>query len=653
MATVCQLARKRLADYVGKLQPTTALKQGIGAIKAGFVGSIITPMKALGGNATYAGLREFAFKPAAAGFDYLQSVGKSIADGKFSLQPNEYREVVNTLNLPGLKAFGKGFGEGLGTVTGGIRSGMNEAKALPSGTPFGERLAKVVDEIRLHLDQNTAAQLLEHTPLKYPSPYLQAAVNGAFAANEAVDRPFYAAAYQSSLQMQGKLFAMREGLSGNAMKARALELATNPPPQYEAEMALRATKDAQRATFKDRGSLARMATGLKNTLEQAAEEQPKTAGASDVSSTKAKRIGARVALGAVELNLPFTGVPSSTVGKMAAASPLGFLSPKMLAGQGARSEALAEALLGTGAVAYGYKLAKDGILTGARPTNPAAAADWDAAGMQEYSLKVGDHWVDLRSFGPVVSSLFVGQALAKAHEQHPEQGALSDLGTMAGAEGKFLTNQSYLQNVKGVVDAASDPENRGASLVASQIPVPSLLNQMAKAIDSQEREARTVGQKLQAKIPILSQRLPAKMGSLGTLPDKTPGEKIGALLNPNRAKQEHDTPVLREVRRLGLTIGLPQRTMLVQGKHVTIPDTEYRQMVEDRGKDLNERLNEVLAEPEYTNDPAYLAQMRKRDPNFQPITDEERKKWIEKTINSVKTQARKPVKQTLVMGAGR
>ena len=48
--TSCALARARLARRVAELRPAGKIEKATTAVKAGFVGSIVTPMRALAGN---------------------------------------------------------------------------------------------------------------------------------------------------------------------------------------------------------------------------------------------------------------------------------------------------------------------------------------------------------------------------------------------------------------------------------------------------------------------------------------------------------------------------------------------------------------------------------------------------------------------------
>lgn len=652
MTNPCMMARKRMAKFVGDLRGSTTPEKIATAVKAMWLLGIVTPAKGVAGNIAWQGARTL-MQPGTAAFDYIEAVGRSIADNKFTVTPNEYRTVVNNLNTAGLQQYGKGFGKGAGIVKTAFRSGVERSKLLPEGSSWAQRMAALTDEMSLHLSDKTAAQLLEHAPVRFDSPLLQAAVNTAFLLPEIADRPFFGAATQASMAMQSRLLALREGLSGGALTKRAAEILRDRESRAEyPEMEFRALQDAKYATFKDKVALAKGAEGLKNALKKLAEFEPENdTRAAQEAAKVARAVGTAMHMGG-EGVLPFVGVPSSMVSKMGAMSPLGGLSSRIWRGpQYARAEQLMQTLVGTGGVALGMHLWDHGLITGARPTGNAGN-DFDAAGMQEYSLKTPLGWLDLRTLGPAVSSLFIGVGLRQAREKNPDMSIPGTAAQVAATTGKFAMGQSYVQSVKQISDAVTDDSgNKGEKFAASLVPWPAMFGQIARAIDDQPREARTFGDKLLAKTPGLSMALPPKLTSTGVMPTRTMAERIGAPLSPLRiGGKSGDQPELEELRRLKVVLGMPGRTMKIDGKTQNIPDDVYRQLVIDRGGEAIAKVRAIMDDPEYKNDPGFLTTMRKRDPNYAPISDEERANWLRKELLSIKSQARQPVRETLTAG---
>jgi hypothetical protein len=180
------------------------------AIKAGFVGSVVTPLRAVVGNASWGGLRHLALQPAESAVDYMLSVGKSARTG-FKVQPHEFREISNALDADGVRAMWSGFRKGGKPISGAYQA------AKGAGGPIPKRVAAFVQELSTRLDADNVAKVLDVERVKYSSPVTQTLIDGAFAVLEAADRPFWKLAFDGSIYMQSKLMAIREGLSGPAL----------------------------------------------------------------------------------------------------------------------------------------------------------------------------------------------------------------------------------------------------------------------------------------------------------------------------------------------------------------------------------------------------------------------------------------------------
>jgi hypothetical protein len=611
MASACQLARLRLAQYVDNLTPASIADKGGSLIKGGMIGGISAPAKGIVGNTVMGGYKVLFQQPLEAGFDYIQSLGRSIATGG-KIKPREFREVVSALDLQGMGAYAKGFKAGGKTVTDGMKAGRAAQRALPPGSGFGKWIAAYMDEVTLRLNAD-ASRLGINTPtsVRIENPALRAMTEGAFAMVEAVDRPVFEGAFQMSHYMQAKLSAVRQGLKGAARQAEIDRLMANPTD----EMMTRSLLDAQYATFKDKGRIANGLENFRRSLIQAASDQKGTPGS---------RAGGAAASLAMDVIMPFTGVPTSIASKGLSMSPLGLLSPKMLDGQAGRSRALANVTLGTGLMAAGYALAKDGVLVGDPPRATNAREDNDAT-RASYSLKVGDTWVDLRTMSPVSIPLLMGAALARKSEEDPEAGAL-DMAAAGGiAAGRAVTENSFAQGLKRSIEALGD-ENKAASFVAGAAgaAIPAAVSQVSRIMDPVDREANTIPEKLLNRTPgrVL---LPERQTPFGTRPEKTLGERLSPA-SPIQVKQDRDTPEMAEVRRLGLAIGAPSRTMTRGGEKVELSSDQRSTIAERQGEFVLPAVRRLMDSPTYRTLPA-----------------EEQKRRMRIAIDRAKDRARAPV----------
>ena len=625
MAGACALARKRLTDFVSGLsQGGTAEKVGAG-IKAGMIFGVSAPAKGLAGNASFAGLRMLAEQPLEAGVDYLLSLGRSAATG-FKVPPHHFREVVNALDMDGLRAFGGGLGKGVATTVGGVKSGVRAVKRLAPGTPFADRIAAFVGEVSLHLSVNPLKNGINNPVTKIQSPAGRAFVQTAFAAVEAVDRPFFEGAFDVSLYMQAKLSAVRQGLkrADPRFEAEVQRLLRSPTD----EMKARALDDAIYTTFKGKPAAAQMIERGRKFVQQLADE----------GETTAQRVGGAAASLAMDVTVPFTGVPTDIVSKAAARTPLGLVSPRMVGGvidmakgraggQAAVARAVAPAAIGSGMLYIGYQLAREGRLIGGPSSSSNERAD-NSATRADYSVKLGGQWVDLRTLGPVAIPLLVGADLARKQQKSPDSGAAEMLAAGAGSVGKAVVENSFAQGIKRTIEAAQDPENKAGALLAGAIPIPSILGQVTRAFDDTPREARGIGEKLMARTP-LSVLLPAKGTPFGTAPSKSLLERVSPMTGFT-VKQDRDTPEMQEVRRLGLSVGLPERTTSVRGQSVEIPREDYAKMLESQGERVLPAIRRLMDSPAY-----------------QAVPDEEKKRRLRITIDRQRDAARNPIRRNI------
>lgn len=614
MASACALARQRLATFVAQLEPATVADKAGSAIKGGMIGGISAPLKGVVGNLTWGGYKVLAQQPLEAGIDYLQSLGRSIATGG-TVKPHEFREVVNALDAGGMRAYGRGFGIGSRTIREGVKAGRDAVRALPPGSGFGKTIAAFMDEVTLRMNTDvTRLGINTPTQVRIQNPTMRAVVEGSFALVEASDRPFFEAAFEMSHYMQAKLAAVRQGLKGAARDAEIDRLIANPTD----EMATRALLDAQYATFKDKGALASGIENFRRRLVQLA---------SDPKGTPGTRGGAASLKIAMDLIVPFTGVPTSIVNKGVSMSPLGLLSPRMLDGQAGRSRALANVTLGTSMIAAGYALAKDGLLEGPPPRATNERQDTDAT--REFNaVRLGDQWLQINELGPLAMPLFVGAALARQQTAEPEASVADRAATAAAAAGRSVAENSFLQGTRRAIEAMGD-ENKGEAFAAGLAGglIPAAVGQAARIMDPVDREATTFGERLQNRIPGLRSQLPARGTPFGPQPARTAVERLNNVL-PLRLTPDRSTPETEELRRLGVSVGT--RPRMVQGagnERVPLPQDVYDDVLARRAESVLPTIRQVMA-----------------DPTYQTLSDVEKRQVLQRVVRATKEYSDAPAR---------
>jgi hypothetical protein len=381
----------------------------------------------------------------------------------------------------------------------------------------------------------------------------------------------------------------------------------------------RSLEDAMYATFKDKGRVAKAIENFRRSAVQAAGDQ------SDGAAGRAKRVGGTGLSLAMDVIVPFTGVPTSIVSKGVSMTPLGVFSPNMAGTQAQRSRALANVTLGSGLMAAGYAMAADGMLEGPPPRSPNERDDVEATG-QYNSIRLGDQWLTITELGPLAAPLLAGAALAKLRTENPEAGLADQAGTVAGAVGKSVVDNSFMQGTKRLIDAVEDPSNRGGALAAgvAGAAIPAAVGQVARIMDPVDREAKTFGERIQSKIPGARASLKPRATPFGPQPEKTAAERLSPSL-PAKVREDRATDETRELRRLGVNVGTPARSLRRDGENLDLPDDVYDEIVRLQGQFVLEDVREAMQRPGY-----------------RLLPDADKKRFLAKVVADAKDNARRP-----------
>jgi hypothetical protein len=595
LGNTCAIMRAKVARKLAEAKAATTIAKTTTAIKAGFVGSAVTVGKAVFGNIPHVSLNELARKPLSVALDYMAAVGRSAKTG-FKVSPMEFRTLASSLDADGIPFMMRGLLDtGTAPVRGAAAAGWTLMKTSGGWQGVREGIATFVEELSARLDADFVTKTLDHERIRYQSPLVQTMVDGAFAALEAADRPFYQLSFNSSMYAQAKLMAMKEGLSGGQLRAATQRWLANPTD----EMLARATDDAMWATFKDRNILSNAATDLKRNLARRAD-MPIDPGASahEQAAQRSLRASAKVGQYVVETNLPFTGVPSSVAAKVAQQTPLGILSLATAKSQQQLVSRIASMGVGAALWTIGYELAADDRITAGAPDSPNERAQWDTERRQPWSIRVGRTWVDIRTLGPVAAPLFMGAMLHRYQEDEPEASAAEAAARATGASARFLVEQTYLQSVARLIEAAKDERKAGA-IVSSQVPLPSALGQLARATDPLERDPQTIADRVASRIPGLSRTVPARRNVFGEPIARSPMERVAGMVSPFQMRTSADTPLLAEMRRLGVTVGKPSRTIRIAGEAIERTREEYTDLLTTIGPATRAELEYAVTSPEY------------------------------------------------------
>lgn len=358
-----------------------------------------------------------------------------------------------------------------------------------------------------------------------------------------------------------------------------------------------------------------------------------------------------------QIILPFVNTPANIATATWRRSPAGFVEAgKALAeyrrakNYGASAEtvarlkgqavdALSKPLVGLGILATFGAIAKAGGMTGSGPTDPKDRNALRETGWQQYSFVIptpnGKVYVPFNRFEPISSLLGFAADMVEARDEK----TAGDIASKAiGSITQNLTSKTYLQGIADAAGLITDPMKAGGQYVkglAGSV-VPNIVAKAAQAIDPIQREtkstepglggyAASLGKTVAARVPFLSEALPAQRSGTGAEVER-PGNAVSRFLLPVQPTGERagsDLP--RFLVSLGAVHAPPGNTLTIPGSHgkTVSLSADERAVLSDADQKASDYLRRVI-----------------RDPRFQRMDPEEQKATVEQIYSRYRTAGR-------------
>ncbi len=211
-----------------------------------------------------------------------------------------------------------------------------------------------------------------------------------------------------------------------------------------------------------------------------------------------------------------------------------------------------------------------GQMSGAGPDDFREKRLLQRTGWQPYSIRHGDKWIKYNRFEPV--GMLLGLSADAVEISHYAQGGeLDKLHAMImGSLMSNLGDKTFLSGVFDFAEAISDPQRhmgRWAARMAQSFAVPNAIGQAVWTADPYVREARTIADRIQSRVPGQRQKLEAMLDVAGE-PIPQTAAPYGA---PFHVSQQRDDILASTMLRLGLFKGKPGRTLM----NVKLDDETY------------------------------------------------------------------------------
>lgn len=396
------------------------------------------------------------------------------------------------------------------------------------------------------------------------------------------------------------------GLKPSDMTGHTLEVARN----Y-------AVQEAQKATFRDDSAVANALQKLENT-----------------------NAATKLLVGGL---IPFKKTSINIVKRGLEYSPAGFLktgadavrmvqqkSGKLKIGTMTGTQIiddLSKAFVGTGLMAAGFALAKSGLLNGADADEKKEQYLNDAAGLQSYSLNIGNYTYTVDWTAPASLPLFMGVELYNAMTGEKDENALNAVLSSLQNITEPVFNLTMLDGINNAIQSVSYGGNPISTAITDTAMdyvgqgVPTLFGQIARTIDDTRRSSSTPDKltgidtldkflrRQQAKIPVASQKLQPYLDVFGreTKNDSLPMRALQNLLSPGYIAERKDDGVEGHLMRLygktGDTDILPgkARSFKVDGEEAQMTGGEMTKYVQKAGQGSYYALNQMFQTSIYQN----------------------------------------------------
>lgn len=227
-----------------------------------------------------------------------------------------------------------------------------------------------------------------------------------------------------------------------------------------------------------------------------------------------------------KFTLPFVSTPTNILKQGFESIP--GIGATTIPGAANKSEQIAKQIFGSAVFLGAATMFASGRTTWGEPTNQKQKNEFRAAGMQPYSVKIGDTWYAYNKLHPMIAFPI---ALVAAISDAQESKKLDDdqvdtiLSTVA-KYGQFFSDQSYMKSMGEFLNMAKGGESSIASQIGNYgqqlVPFRALGGWITRMIDDVQRKVdpsasflEKQAQLLMLNIPGMSDNVPARLDQLG------------------------------------------------------------------------------------------------------------------------------------------
>ena len=264
--------------------------------------------------------------------------------------------------------------------------------------------------------------------------------------------------------------------------------------------------------------------------------------------------------------VPFVKTPINIMKDALSYTPLGIFSKNL-----PNDVKIARTAIGASIAMGMSQLVGSQQITGSYPKDADKRNAMIAAGLPEYSIKIGDTWYSYARVEPlatVMGSTVDGiNSIKNYYDKNPADRKVKELTLdVVGGITKNIASKTFLEGISGVLQAIHDPERYGGSFINSfaGLIVPSFIAAPARANDPNMRVVTGFGEAVQNRLPNLGQEfarenLPAQsMLYGGARPNPSYGAAAFTGIQTTPATQ---TAIQQEAARVKFDYNLPGKKL--------------------------------------------------------------------------------------------
>jgi hypothetical protein len=235
-----------------------------------------------------------------------------------------------------------------------------------------------------------------------------------------------------------------------------------------------------------------------------------------------------------------------------------------------------------------------GVISGPGPSDPAEREALLRTGWQPYSVKIGDRWFAYNRLDPIGGTLglaagFAEIALNDSDEDiDPADFENALVGSIAAIASNVMS-KNYLANISEFFEMMSNPDRYAPSYAAdlASTLVPALFAEITRQVDPYMRDANTMLEGMQRRVPGLSDELPLVRDLWGRPISYQSGLGMAYdIFSPIYSKKENPEPIDREILDQGFRIRKPRKDEVFRGVDMKKHAHAYSRFLELSGNEL-------------------------------------------------------------------